>query len=51
MSKQTVKSAESFAALSNHGFSNKQISNFWRLPIKNIASFAGAAKRKGLLSI
>lgn len=49
MSKSVTKSAERYAALANRGFTSKQISNFWKLPIKNIASFAGQARRKGLL--
>jgi len=50
MSKPTTKSAEKFAELSNRGFSFKQIGNFWKLPAKNIAAYAGQARRKGLLS-
>ena len=46
---KTKKTVSDYVALANRGFSNKQISVFWKTGIMNIAGFNAQAKRKGLI--
>jgi len=47
--KAVVHTSEDYAKLAKR-FSNKQIATFWHTSLKSIASYAGNARRKGLIS-
>lgn len=47
--KTNTKTALDYSRLNKKGFTNKQISVFWRKPLSSIAAFAAQARRKELV--